>query len=158
MTKTTRTGLFLALLSAVALGQQQSAGPSPADAIKARQGLMQLQKFSLAAVNNAVKDGGNVTEAAVQAAQNLQYTGDMMTMAFSLAKDTGADKYKGQTRAKPELWKNEAELKEMVVSFQRDTQKLASAAKSKDATAVRDQLKTVGADCNSCHKKFRAEQ
>jgi cytochrome c556 len=147
--------LSLVCFSALAFSQQQ---PSPGDAIKARQGLMQLQKFSLGAVNNAVKDGGNLTEAAIQAAQNLNDTSDLVATAFDLVKDSGVDKQKGQTRSKPEIWTNSAEFREMAMAFKRDTEKLAAAAKSKDASAVRDQVKAVGGGCNGCHKKFRAEQ
>ena len=147
-----------AFVSTAALAQQPPAGPTAADAIKARQGLMQIQKFSLTAVNSAVKDGGSVTDAAVQGAENLQATADMVPMVFGLVKDSGLDKHQGQTKAKTEIWKNDAEFKEAVMAFKRDTEKLASAAKSKDANAVRDQVKAVGGACNSCHKKFRAEK
>jgi cytochrome c556 len=147
--------LSLLFFSALAFSQQQ---PSPGDAIKARQGLMQLQKFSLGAINNAVKDGGNLTEAAIQAAQGLHDTANLVAAAFDLVKDSGVDKLKGQTRSKPEIWTNSAEFWEMAIAFKRDTENLAAAAKAKDANAVRDQVKAVGAGCNGCHKKFRAEQ
>jgi cytochrome c556 len=159
MNRTIRSAtLSLAFLSAAAFGQQPPAGPSAEDAIKARQGLMQLQKFNRMALSNALKDGANVTDAVVKQAEALQTMAEMMPMTFALVKDSGLDKHKGDTRAKPEIWRNDTEFKEVAMAFQKETQKLADAAKAKDAKGVRDQMKLVGDGCNSCHKKFRAEQ
>lgn len=67
----------------------------------------------------------------------------------------GSDK--GDTKALPEVWKDQAGFKKAADEFGAAALKLADAAKAGDADAVAAATKAVGDACGACHKVFRAK-
>jgi cytochrome c556 len=62
-----------------------------------------------------------------------------------------------KTRALPELFKNEAKVKELAEKMQEEATKLNSVAKTGDAKAVRTQFGVLAKSCDNCHDDFRAK-
>ena len=61
----------------------------------------------------------------------------------------------GETKAKPEIWKNQAKFKEASDKFQQEAVKLALAAKSGKEADVKDAFQKTAATCKGCHDDFR---
>ena len=64
----------------------------------------------------------------------------------------------GETRAKPEIWKDWTKFEGVIKAFNAETQKLAEVAAGGDMAAIGAQLGKVGDGCGSCHKPFRKEK
>ena len=59
--------------------------------------------------------------------------------------------------AKPEIWKEWDKFKKLQGDLQANTAKLAVAAKSGDADAVKAAFGDTGKACKACHDAFRAQ-
>lgn len=64
---------------------------------------------------------------------------------------SGSDMVKG--RAKPEIWKNEADFKERFAKLQKAAADGVKAAKAGDAKGISAAMGDTG--CGGCHKRFR---
>ena len=62
-----------------------------------------------------------------------------------------------KTRALPEVFTNEAKVKELAEKMQEEATKLNSVAKTGDAKAVRTQFGVLAKTCDNCHDDFRAK-
>jgi len=62
---------------------------------------------------------------------------------------------KGETRAKPEIWKDAAKFKEASDKFQAEALKLQAAAKTGSLDAIKTAFGATGASCKACHDNFR---
>ena len=56
------------------------------------------------------------------------------------------------TKAKEDIYKDQAKFKAGIEALQMDVQKLAGAARAGDQTAVHAAVRDVGRSCNSCHE------
>ena len=59
------------------------------------------------------------------------------------------------SKAKPEVWKNQAEFNSMMAAFADDAAKLKVAAAGGDLKSSLPAFKAVAENCSSCHKKFK---
>jgi cytochrome c556 len=64
---------------------------------------------------------------------------------------------KGETRAKPEIWKDAAKFKDAADKFQAEALKLQAAAKTGNLDAVKTAFGATGASCKACHDNFRKD-
>ena len=63
----------------------------------------------------------------------------------------------GETKAKPEIWKQNAKFKEAAEKFQAEAVKLAAAAKNGKEDAFKSAFSATAGACKSCHDDFRAK-
>ena len=73
--------------------------------------------------------------------------------AFVEGTDKGAP-----TRAKPEIWKEQAKLKDLADKMQAEAEKLEAAAKTGNLDNIKAALGSLGAACKACHDDYRAEK
>jgi cytochrome c556 len=64
---------------------------------------------------------------------------------------------KGETRAKPEIWKESAKYKESVDKMQAEIGKLNVAAKAGNVDALKAAFGPAAASCKTCHDNFRKD-
>ena len=64
---------------------------------------------------------------------------------------------KGETRAKPEIWKEAGKFKEASDKFQAETLKLQAAAKTGNLDTLKTAFGATGASCKACHDTFRKD-
>jgi len=67
----------------------------------------------------------------------------------------GSDK--GETRAKPEIWKESAKFKEAVDKNQAEMAKVVAAAKTGNLDALKAAVGPAGSSCKACHDNFRKD-
>ena len=64
---------------------------------------------------------------------------------------------KGETRAKPEIWKESAKYKEAADKMQVEMGKLNVAAKAGNIDALKAAFGPAAASCKACHDNFRKD-
>ena len=64
---------------------------------------------------------------------------------------------KGETRAKPEIWKESAKYKEATEKMQSEIVKLNAAAKVGNLDALKLAFGPAAASCKACHDSFRKD-
>jgi cytochrome c556 len=64
---------------------------------------------------------------------------------------------KGDTRAKPEIWKEAAKYKEAADKMQAEIVKLNTAAKAGNIDALKAAFGPAAASCKACHDNFRKD-
>ncbi|HEY5580744.1 MAG TPA: cytochrome c [Rhodoferax sp.] len=64
---------------------------------------------------------------------------------------------KGDTRAKPEIWKEPAKFKEYADKMQLEMTKLAAAAKTGSLDNIKTAVSATGGTCKTCHDAFRKD-
>ena len=67
----------------------------------------------------------------------------------------GSDK--GETRAKPEIWKDSAKFKEAADKMQAELVKLSAAAKVGNVDALKTAFGPAASTCKNCHDNFRKD-
>ena len=63
----------------------------------------------------------------------------------------------GETRAKPEVWKQSAKFKEAADKYQAESVKLLAAAKTGKEDAFKTAFTAAAGTCKSCHDDFRGK-
>jgi len=145
MQKTIITGLFILLTASVssqAFAQQE--------AIEKRQKAMKSNSADVKAIKAAVESKDYAT--IETKAKDIMGTADKIPSLFPKGSTTG------KTKAKPVIWEKSDEFAKNAKNLSKAAGELASAAKSKDDTAVAAKFKAVGEVCSSCHKEFRADK
>ena len=69
----------------------------------------------------------------------------------------GSDKG-APTRAKPEVWKDSAKVKDLAGKMQAEAEKFDAAAKTGNLDNIKTALGSLGASCKACHDDYRAEK
>ena len=124
----------------------------PEDIIKYRKAVMVVQSWNMRPMAAMVK-GQQPYDAALFAwyAGVIQSTSFMMPDAFLPGSD------KGDTRAKPEIWKNADKFKQTMDGFNSDAAKLVAASKAGTLDAVKGPFGALAKNCGGCHKEFRSK-
>ena len=123
----------------------------PDDAIKYRQSAMFVmgQHFSrLGAMAN-----GRVPFDAKVAADNAEVVAEMAKIpwaGFAPTTDKG-----GNTKARPEIWTEQAKFKESSDKLVADTTKLVAVAKTGNLDALKTAFAATAGNCKACHDAFR---
>lgn len=149
---------FLATLVLAAAAVTLSAPASaqfakPEDAIKYRQSALTVMSTHFGRV--AAMANGRVPFDAKMAADNAAIAETMSKLpwaAFGEGTDKGAT-----TRAKPEIWSDNAKFKEASEKMQGEMTKFAAVAKGGNIDAIKAAAGAVGGSCKACHDNFRKE-
>ncbi|WP_026036500.1 cytochrome c [Limnohabitans sp. Rim47] len=124
----------------------------PDDAIKYRKAsfnVMATHFGRLGAMAN-----GRLPYDAKAAADNAELVTTMSKLPWA-AFGEGTDK--GETRAKPEIWKESAKYKEAADKMQAEMAKLNVAAKVGNVEALKAAFGPAAASCKTCHDNFRKD-
>ena len=124
----------------------------PEDAIKYRKAsftVMAAHFGRLGAMAN-----GRVPYDAKAAAYNADVVATLSKLPWA-AFGEGTDK--GDTRAKPEIWKEAAKYKEAADKMQAEIVKLNTAAKAGNIDALKAAFGPTAASCKACHDNFRKD-
>ena len=88
------------------------------------------------------------------AAENAEVVATLAKLPWA-AFGEGTDK--GETRAKPEIWKESAKFKEASDKMQAEITKLNTAAKAGNLDALKTAFAPAAASCKACHDSFRKD-
>ena len=124
----------------------------PEDAIKHRQSVMTLQGHYVGPL--FAMANGRVPFDAKLAADNAEILSTLTRLAW-VGFVEGTDK--GETNAKPEIWKEKARFDETARKLQDDVAKLNAAAKTGNLDQIKAAVGAVGQTCKLCHDTFRKE-
>jgi len=150
MKYTTRCASALLLLAMGLPAQAQFAKPE--DAIKYRKAsftVMAAHFGRLGAMAN-----GRAPYDAKAASDNADVVATLSKLPWA-AFGEGTDK--GDTRAKPEIWKEAAKYKETADKMQAEIVKLNTAAKAGNIDALKVAFGPAAASCKACHDNFRKD-
>ena len=125
----------------------------PEDAIKYRQSSLSVMGTHFGRIGAMVN--GRVPFDAKVAAENAEIVGQMASLpwvAFGPGTDKGAT-----TRAKAEIWTEQAKFKELSEKMVVETTKLTAAAKTGNADTLKAAFGATGASCKACHDNYQAK-
>lgn len=148
----TMISLLSALLAVGLALPAQAQFAKPEDAVKYRKAsftLMSAHFGRLGAMAN-----GRATYDAKVAAENADLVLTLSKLPWA-AFGEGTDK--GETRAKPEIWKETAKYKEASEKMQAEIVKLNTAAKAGNLDALKLAFGPAAASCKACHDTFRKD-
>jgi cytochrome c556 len=138
--------LGFATLSAPAMAQFQK----PEDAVKYRKSVMTIMGNHVGRVGAMAN--GRVpfdAKAAADSAALLETLSRLPWEAFGPGTD------KGETRALPAIWAEQAKFKEGSDKLQGETAKLNAAAKTGNLDAIKTAFGAVGQSCKACHDAYQ---
>lgn len=146
------------LLVATALTGVAFAADDPLlQAIKARQGEMQLRSFNAGPLFGMAK--GDIeydAEMANKLAGNLKLLLDLdMSRSWPSGSDTG--NYAGKTTALPKIWTTYPEISEYGKKYAMAVTELAAAA-GNGRDALKSKIGALGKSCKACHDEFREKK
>jgi cytochrome c556 len=143
------------VLTAAALGFAGSAlaqFAKPEDAIKYRKSALFVMSQHFGRV--AAMANGKAPFDPKAAADNAAIAENMSKLPWA-AFGEGTDL--GDTKAKPEIWKEQAKFKEKSEKMQAEMSKLAAAAKTGNLENIKTAVNATGGACKSCHDDYRAK-
>lgn len=144
---------FLLAATAVAFVAPASAQfAKPEDAVKYRKSALFVMQQNFARVG-AMASGKAPFDAnvAAESAAVAEFMSKLPWAAFGEGTD------KGDTRAKPEIWKEPAKFKEYADKMQAEMTKLAAATKTGNLDSIKSAVKATGSSCKTCHDAFQKE-
>lgn len=125
----------------------------PEDAVKYRQSALSLMGTHLARVGAMAN--GRVPFDAKVAAENAEVLAMVAKLPWA-AFGAGTDKV-GNTKAKAEIWAEQAKFKDLADKMTAETTKLSAAAKTGNIEALRAAFGPTAASCKACHDAYRAQ-
>jgi cytochrome c556 len=147
--KRTLAGLVLTtLLAAPFAAQAQFAKVE--DAVKYRKSALSLMGTHFGRIGAVVKGERPYDKAAVEADAALVETfAKLPWAAFPAGSDTA------DSKAKPEIWKEQEKFRAGAEKLEAETAKLSTAARSGDLAAIKAAFGAVGQTCKACHDNYR---
>lgn len=146
----TRLAIAAAVTMAPFAAQAQFAKPE--DAIKYRKAALTVMASHFGRLAPVVR--GERPFNAQEVAANVAIVETMVKLPWA-AFGPGTDK--GETRAKPEIWSNEAKFKTASENTVKAIADLSAAAKAGDLDKVKAAFGAAGRTCKACHDDFRKE-
>jgi len=144
---------FLFAAMAVALSVPAAAQfAKPEDAIKYRKASFTVMAAHFGRVGAMAN--GRAPYDAKAAADNAEIAVAMSKLPWA-AFGEGTDK--GETRAKPEIWKEQAKYKEGADKMQAEMVRLAAAAKTGNLDNLKAAFGPAAGTCKACHDAYRKE-
>lgn len=122
------------------------------DAVKYRQSAFSLMGTHTGRVGAVVKGERPYDKAAVEADVAMI---EMMSKLPWAAFPAGSDLQ--NSKAKPEIWKEQDKFKAAAEKMQGEVAKLSTAAKSGDLNAIKSAFGAVGQSCKACHDDYRSK-
>ncbi len=126
----------------------------PEDAIKYRQSALSVMGTHFGRIGAMVN--GRVPFDAKVAADNAEIVAEMAKLPWA-AFAAGTEKGAIPTRAKPELFAQPAKFKEYSEKLVAESTKLAAAAKTGNADALKTAFGATAGTCKACHDDFQAK-
>ena len=140
---------FVALTLAV---PAQAQFAKPEDAVKYRKASFTVMANHFGRIGAMAN--GKAPFDAKAAAENADLVATLGKLPWA-AFGEGTDK--GETRAKPEIWKESAKYKEASDKMQAELGKLQVAAKAGNLDALKAAFGPAAASCKACHDNFRKD-
>ncbi|MDB5882332.1 MAG: class cytochrome c [Ramlibacter sp.] len=126
----------------------------PEDAVKYRQSALSIMGTHFGRIGAMTSGKAPYdAKAAVDSAQIVATMSRLPWPAFTA--DT--EKVTVQTRAKPEIWTNNAKFKDDSEQLQNETGKLLAAAQTNNLDNLKAAFASTGKACKSCHDDFRKD-
>jgi cytochrome c556 len=152
--KKTIFSLIAVSVAAVSFSASAQTSPfaKPEDAIKYRKAAFTVTAAHFGRLGAMAQ--GKVPFDAKAASDNAEIVANMSKLPWA-AFGEGTDV--GETKAKPEVWKQSAKFKEAAEKFQAEAIKLAAAAKTGKEDTFKTAFSATGGACKSCHDDFRAK-
>jgi cytochrome c556 len=125
----------------------------PEDAAKYRQSALFVMGQHFGRIGAMAS--GKAPYDAKSAVENAEIVADMAKLPWA-GFVQGSDKVPN-TKAKAEIWTEQAKFKEHNEKLVGDTQKLLAAAKTNNLDNLKAAFQTTGATCKACHDDFRAK-
>lgn len=146
-------GAVMSLFGGAALHAQQPAGPfTPDQTVAIRKAMMDLQGGVAGAMKGAVDAKGDV-KAFVPGAKGLVSSSKVIPWLFP----TGTEKV-GDTKAKPEVWSDQAGFQKAAADLTAAAEKLVPLADANDKAGFATQFAAVGQACGACHRQYRVKE
>ena len=143
----------LALLAGLALTSWSASAQSfakPEDAIKYRKASFVVTAAHFGRIG-AMAQGKAPFDAKV-AAESADIVANMSKLPWA---GFGEGTDVGETKAKPEIWKQGAKFKEAADKFQQEAAKLQAAAKGGKEADIKAAFTATAGTCKGCHDDFR---
>lgn len=124
----------------------------PEDAIKYRKNALFVMQQNFGRV--AGMAAGKIpfdTKIAADSATVAEFVGKLPWAGFGPGTD------QGDTKAKPEIWKEKAKFDDYALKMQAELNKLNVAAKSGNLESIKVAAGAVGGTCKTCHDDFKAK-
>ena len=122
------------------------------DAIKYRKAAFTVMGTHFARIGAMVQ--GKAPFDAKLAAENAELVASLSKLPWA-AFGEGTDL--GDTKAKPEIWKDSAKFKAAAEKMQLEAGKLAQAAQTGKEDAIKAAFSATGGSCKACHDDFRSK-
>lgn len=146
------TSLVLAM-AALTIGASASAQFAKADdAIKYRKNALFVMQQHFSRVGAMAS--GKVPFDAKVAAENSAIAESMSKLPWA---GFGEGTDKGDTKAKPEIWKEQAKFKEAADKMQAEMAKLAASAKTGNLDSIKTAVTATAGSCKACHDSYRSQ-
>jgi cytochrome c556 len=135
----------------------QDAGPPTPEQVAEqatllRQGLLKLVGWSFGPVGGMLKNQMPFDASVVQkSAGRIQQLATMLPDTFS----TDTHKFTVKTKAKENIWTNQADFASKAGDLEKAANALGEAAKGGDKTATMQAARNVGKACAGCHDNYR---
>ncbi len=143
------TGLAL-VLGVVGLARAADLAIKPDDIITGRQAAFDLQQGVFSAMKGTIDAGGSV-KPLVDGAKGLVSWGHAIPAMFPVGTESGHN-----TKAKPEIWSDQADFEKDAANLVAAADKLVTLAEADDKAGFAAQWKETGGTCGACHRAFRA--
>lgn len=150
MLRLLRNVVIVAALAVAAPAYAQFAKPE--DAYKYRAAVMTLQNAHAGRINAQLKSASPNLPTIAENAAVLDTLDKLFFTAFPEGSDMVAN-----TRAKPEIWKEQAKFQEYKDRLNAEVAKLVSASRGGDLAATRTAFQGVAGACKACHDDFRRD-
>lgn len=143
---------LVGVLAAALTLPAQAQFAKPEDAIKYRKASLTVLATHFGRLGAMAN--GRVPYDAKAAADNAEAIATVAKLPWAAFVD-GTDK--GETRAKPEIWKESAKFKEAADKSQAELAKVVTAARSGNLDALKAAMGPAGSSCKACHDSFRKD-
>ena len=141
------------LLAGIVASTANAQFAKPEDAIRYRQSALNLIGNHTVRIGAVVKGDKPFNAAEVQqSAALIETLSKLPWEAFGPGTEQG-----GNTKAKPDIWKDPAKFKQAAENMQAEAAKLSAAAKSGNLDQVKAAFGGLGKSCKACHDDFRAK-
>lgn len=151
-TRSALVSLILGAAFATAAPAASAQFAKPEDAIKYRKSVFAVTGAHFSRIGAMAN--GRVPFDAKVAQENAEIVATMSRLPWPAFME-GTDK--GDTRAKPEIWKESDKVKAAAARYQEEATKLAAAAKTGQLDALKTAFGATAQTCKACHDSYRKE-
>jgi cytochrome c556 len=146
--------LALAAVTACIAAPASAQFAKPEDAIKYRQSALFVMGQHFGRIGAMVNGKAPYdAKAAADSADIVSTVSHLPWAGFGPGTDKGRE-----TRAKPEIWTDQAKFKEAQEKLTTETAKLAAAAKTNSMDTLKPAFTATAGACKNCHDNFRKDQ